>query len=252
MTTNIFPKLKNPPIKEVVLGIGYANHLTNMDELTSLCDIFRDNYPERKPIIDARFALTGGTGNINASTQTSGFSLTNKEKTETLLIDFNRITLVDRNKYVSFDVFYKKFLDIFKKAESFKKIRSPRDIGLKFFNQFSLDQEEIKQNKICFFPSIKTFVQEEGKEQPFGGWAQTSSRCLLQSTDYREMQGLVSTDLQFVGSPTRLQITLIIDTKISIISVDENLLCECVRKLQDFKNKIFFANVKSDVKEFNQ
>nr|QGT50632.1 hypothetical protein Elusimicrob1349_1020 [uncultured Elusimicrobia bacterium] len=250
MIMNVFPKLKNPPIKEVVLGIGYTNHLANSEELDDLCDIFKESFPDKKPILDTSFNLTVETGCVESSTRKSGYSLTNKEKTETLLIDFNRITLVDRNQYISFEKFYEKFLNIFRQAVAFKKITSPRDIGLKFFNQFPLDQEELKQKKINFLPSINTKLESEEKD--FAGWAKTSSRCLLQSLDCTEMQGLVSTDLQFLGYPIRLQTTLVIDTKINITTIDESLLCENVKKLQDFKNKIFFANVKPDVKDFNK
>lgn len=248
MTINTFPKLKKPPIKEVVLGIGYLNHLTDKDELERFCNIFKDSFPDKRPILNTQFNLAVQTGNVETKTQVEGFSLSNKENKESLIIDFNRITFVDRNKYVSFDNFYGNFRKIFREAESFKKISFPRDIGLKFSNQFALNQEEIQQNKISFFPSIKAKLSEEN--HIFAGWSQTSSSYLLQSTDYPELQGLVSTNLQFIGVPVRLQTTLIIDTKINITEINESLLEQHVRKMQKFKNQIFFANIQADIKDF--
>lgn len=245
MTESQFPKLPNPPVQEIILGIGYKNYL-EVSDLETIRAIFKDKFNETHPIQEMSFTQNSA----EFKQQTIGCTFINSAQTEILIIDQNRATFISRNKYQGFDPFYNKFLQIFRKIDEFRTIANPIDIGLKIVNKFFVEIDEITSTppKISFLPPIGLKYQNGD----FAGCVRTGGRYLLRSMVYNNLESVVSTDMQLTGANPHFLTSFVTDTRITINKLDAKILEENVKKIREFKNKIFFANVSETIKDFNK
>lgn len=246
MKTKEFPILTKPPIQEIVLGIGYRNYLSEPTDLQKICDLFLDQFPQKYPVFEMNFTkeLT------RSERKTIGHTLVNSSQTESLIIDTNRVTFIDRSKYQGFDPFYEKFIRIFRKINEFKAITTPINIGLKIVNKFFLDINEVNSEspKVKFLPQIAL----KYSDKDFASCLRTGGRYLLRDMMDSNLQSVVSTELQPLGEPPRFQAIFITDTAVPIEKIDETILKVNLDKMREFKNKIFFSNISENIKDFKK
>ena len=249
--TKTFSKLKNPPIKEVALDIAIDNYFSNISEIDAICVEIEKTYPNKKPSFGIKPSINVNNNKLESVSEITGYIFSNQDNTEILIIDKKRIIFVDRNKYANFENFYSKFKKVFEQINKIKPIQNPREMGLKYANVFSLEQDEVINTnppKVNFLPNFAAFDRSPEKKK-FAGLTRFAGNYMLQADNNTELIAFINTDLQFVGSPLRMQTVFVIDTLLRIkeISLDAD-----VAKLREFKNEIFFANVDSNIKEFEK
>ena len=246
MDTNEFPILAKPPIQEIILGIGYKNYLSESTDWQAIASLFSKDFSINSPVFEMSFT----NGVAEQKPQVIGTTLLNSLRTESLIIDKNRVTFIDRSSYQGFDPFYDKFIKIFRKINKFKAITNPVDIGLKIVNKFFVEIDEITLTppKIYFLPQIGLKHQDKD----FAGCVRTGGKYLLRNMTYHNLESVVSTEMQLLGNPPRFLTLFVTDTRITINKLDEKILEENIKKMREFKNKIFFANVSETIKDFNK
>ncbi|MDR1196588.1 MAG: TIGR04255 family protein [Endomicrobium sp.] len=246
-------KLKNPPIKETVIGIGINNYFSGDLKDTSLYDEIVKIYPKTSPNYNTGITIIDGKIQ-KTDNDICGYCFQSEDNRESVFIDNNRIAFSDRSKYESFEVFFNKFKKVSEIIGHKKPIEKCSQIALKYVNQIFLEQNELldaNSPKIKFLPNFRT--NKDGKL--FAELAQFAGNYVLQSASNTQVKSFVNTSLQFIGNPPRLQVLFIIDTVIDISNADKDALSNLenyMSQLREFKNMIFFGNVEKDIKEFSK
>lgn len=244
-------KLKNAPIKETVIGLGISDYSFGDIKGNPIYSELSKIYTKIAPTYNGEFKIENGICSQN--TQICGYSFCNKESTERVFLDNNRIAFSDKNKYENFDVFFKKFQKVFNIINKVLSTNKFSVIALRQVNVFLLGQEELYDQKnmpIKFFPNFSLY-----KEEPvqFAQLAQFSGTYNLQSQQDTRMKATIKSSLQFVGQPPKLQVIFDINTLFDISKENKPLenIEDYLTNLRSFKNDIFFSNISSDIKEFS-
>ncbi|MDR2427404.1 MAG: TIGR04255 family protein [Endomicrobium sp.] len=255
MKNSSFEKLKNPPIKETVIGIGINNYFSGDLKNTPLYNELVKIYPKTIPTYNTDISIVDGKIQ-NTNNDICGYCFQSEEGKESTFVAYNRIAFVDRNRYESFDIFFNKFKKIFNLIQESKPVKKCTQIVLKHVNQIFLEQSELSTPipKIKFLPNFNTKTKTNTTAQWFAQLSRFSGSYIIQSVKNTQIKSFIDTSLQFVGNPPRLQVLFIIDTVVDVNN-DLNALSnleDYMSQLRDFKNTIFFENVERDIKVFSK
>ena len=247
-----YKKLKNPPIKECVIGIGIKNYFNHDLKEEPIYNEIQKIYPKISETTKNDIKIKGK--DIETQAVSNGYRFSSESNKEHIFIEKNRVAFADTNKYENFDIFFSKFDRLLNIVRKYLPIESIEQIALKYVNHIILDQDEVvDKQKIKFLPNFAVLNKDKlfAKLIGFGG------NYILQSEKYTNIKALVNSSLQFIGENPKLQVVFNIDTiadvtKEKISSNNSDKIAEYILKLKDFKNEIFFANVDDDIKEFNK
>lgn len=139
--------LINPPIIEAVIGISYVD--ISIDRLRTLYTKDVEHiYPLKENTKSVSIQI-GKSGDC-ISHSDSGFKISTQDKKTMVILEKNRTTIVDKNKYIDFKNILEKYRYIYKKIG----IITIKDIGFKCVNKFDLDLTKNEHNKFLIRPVI--------------------------------------------------------------------------------------------------
>ncbi len=235
-----FPKLNNPPIKEVILGLMINELFNSEKERELLCDKFKDLYPNKETINSFSVQLQDKP-QITESLE-NGIILSKADKSEQIHIMPNKLMYVDRNKYKTFDIFYNRYKTILSEVLATFKEFEVYDIGLRYVNNFTLPIT----NMMDYF-LIAPNINCDYNSNHYADIAGYLSAVNIASSVDRSIQGNVKTAIKAINV-SQLNITFDIDThKIQTCTISNlDNFKEQLLQLKEFKNSIFYSNIKKD------
>lgn len=234
------PTLKNPPIIEAVIGINvdcFSDDaiIKSLYESTSLKEL----YPNTKETKRVLFQLNPTGHNIAQGVE--GYVCESED--EQLFLEKSRITLVDRNKYETFERLLAKYKIIWEQVSLFAaKYNLPltaSNIGLRYKNAFKLPLNE--QEYLSYF-SIAPQIELSTKKKNFASIGEFASVFKLNSTT-SNATAAIQVVYQIIND-NQIEVIFDIETNMDISSqINFEVIKNTLYILKDFKNDIFFANV---------
>lgn len=243
--------LKNAPIKEVIIGISSDELFKSFEDIE---EFFKNSSLNEKfkPIQELkRFALemNGKDAKFN-KTISIGKGYENKNKSERINIELDRIMFIDRSKYTNFKTLSNKFYLILEEIFKFKKCTiKTNDIGLKYTNVFDFTNDKLKEK--FYIKPIMSYTNSENKI--YGKQLNSAFMSQIQSTEYNNAYAIIQTVISKI-SGDKYKIIFDIDTHTHNIEIqDVNSFKKEILKLKEFKNEIFFSNFDNayTIEEFN-
>lgn len=233
-------KLDNPPIKEAVIGVGISCFSSNdeIEDFYNNTDLHND-YPNKLSRKKILFSFNNEGHRIGQ--QEEGYML--QKENEELFVEKSRITLIDRNEYLSFDILLKKYQKIWNSFEKFisnkNKIFKVNDVALRYMNRFELPNPTKLKEQFLILPSIKL---QDFDNEDIGILDEYLGSYSLQSDRYKS-----SGNIQVLIKPTinnTVEIIFDIDVHdVDNLPQDFNGIKNTLFRLKEFKNSIFFANI---------
>lgn len=253
MDNKIKQKLKNAPIKEVVIGLAIEGLFDTPDSIEKFYEqsSLKNTFINKEELKSVKFEISEKPKILQDVSP--GYVFTNVEKTETIVIELNTIRYSDKSKYLSYESFIAKFGNIVDNILAYSTAPlSLKEIGLRYINQFNLNANKIG-TEFLINPTIQLSNSQEISEDLFAAMNNYLSMANIQSLQNANIFSTVKTVFKALN-PMLLDITFDIDThdttSYTVNSKEE--LNEKVLKLKDFKNLIFFSNFKNpyEMKEF--
>lgn len=214
-----YQNLKNPPIKEVVLGISIE---LSMEEINILCSELIKEYPIKKEIKVS--SIEGNENGIQSINQdVNGYILQTEDNLVKVFIEKNRIAYSVGKKYKSFEILKKEYLKIIDVLQ--KKLHISKgigEIGLRFINKIEnvsnigLFNIQLSINKIKIFPFFTRFEQNN-----------------------KDIKSIIIV----AGNQTKdnsYEIILDIDTHAQISTLSQ--ITDILERMRREKNRIFFSS----------
>lgn len=249
-----FKKLKNPPIKEVVIALGVSKLFENISELAPVSQYLSTMFKERKESFKRDIVVDDN--NVKDTKLLNGYMFISENKKEFFNLEGNRIAFTSREPYTSFDVFFDKFAAILEGVlENKKDIMFDKKIALRYLNIFNVSISTELEKILKFLPNFAT--QLDG--QYYAGLGNFTGVFDLSNNDpiakANARVNLVLRPLPLKGSQDLAKLSIIfdIDTSKQIEEITLDKIKENLKNLKDFKNQIFFSNINTNlIGDFNE
>ena len=242
-------KLKNPPIKEVIMGVACEGLFKTFDEIKSF--VKSSSISTDYPVIDEAHNVMFDIGLAPSIRQSNsiGYRLLPRDESEEIHLELNKIMFIDKNKYDSFDNFWGKFKSVLSKIFEYKGNQiEVQDIGLRYVNQFLFSNEQLARR---FY--LKQSIGSKTGERYFN-MLNSLYISQIQSVNDTNIFGVIKHILQ-PDNEVSTNVVFDIDTHINNTILLENIdsLKSNLLKLKEFKNTIFFSNFDdaTTIEEFN-
>ena len=216
---NKYPNLKNPPIKEVVVGISIQ---LSMEEINSLCQDLIKEYPIKKEIkINSIEGNETGIQSINVAV--NGYTLQTEDGFTRVFVERNRVAYSVGNKYISFEELKRNYDKLIKVLQTkLSPSKGIGEIGLRYIN------------KITSVTNIKLFKIQLGcgrnRLHPFFARFEKDNENIKSIITVIENR-----------TPDEIyEIILDIDSHARISTLDD--VSATLDKMRKEKNKIFFSS----------
>ena len=242
-------KLNNPPIKEVIMGVACEGLFKTFEDIKSFVESISisSDYPVMDETHSIMFDI--GFSPIVRQSNSIGYRLSTKNESEEIHLELNKIMFMDKNKYDSFETFWRKFEYVLSKIFEYKSNNiEVQDLGLRYVNQFLFSNEQLSKR----FYLKQSFGSNEG-EKPFK-LLNSLYISQIQSVNDKNVFGVIK-HISQPDNEVSTNVVFDIDTHMNKIINIENIdsLKNELLKLKEFKNTIFFSNFDdaSTIKEFN-
>jgi uncharacterized protein (TIGR04255 family) len=235
--------LAKPPIIEAVIGISSNNLFSSSKEIEDLynnTDI-KKLYPDNKQC--NRISLSMGNDGQTFAQEITGYKCTTLNNKESLFIEKNRITLIDKNLYKSFDSLFNKYKLILDQVSPNIKNSEDiplNDIGIRFLNKFSLPSNKSGLNLF----KVKPTVSLKHNNSDLGTLNDFTSLYRIVSERFKAYANIKT----IIKPENKDSVSCIFEIdahekEISSINLNTDSLKNILLRLSDFKNSIFFANL---------
>lgn len=157
--------LKNPPIKEAIIYIGFSSpsNANSMDTISEFGDSLQDLFPNKNEQIT--FSLNferNTTREIDKKSLITGFELTSSDKKETIVCTRNNLTFSKIKPYRNWEEFIEKFKVVFSKL--IKRVADIKidNLSLRYVNRLDFDvSSKIKlEDFFSVFPNVPSALSD--------------------------------------------------------------------------------------------
>jgi uncharacterized protein (TIGR04255 family) len=236
-----YPHLKHAPIEEAIIGLFTEYDLRLLESsLETLRSRFADQFPQNDPlkINQASFELNEETCHVLDTKISEGRVFKNEDKRQFLVLDGSTIRYHQLKPYSNWKTFTQEFFQIFNVLQSVFSLREEVTPFIRFINK--LEGDDISKLNFSFKQSLLSLNQD--KEAVF---ERAFYATEVRSEKYRST-GRVLVNVQKNDSDEIEYIMFDIDLKSisSIPEVRQVALNAHFDSLREFKNDVFFSNIK--------
>lgn len=240
--------LKNPPIKEVVVGVLCEDLFKSFDEINLFFEqsLLKDKYAQ-KEVINSMALSIDEEPKLGQRATVGIVCLANNENSK-IHIELDKLMFFDSHKYDKFETFYDRFKIILSEILKYKDNNLKiNNIGLRYVNNFVLSNENLNK-KFLVKQSIET-----RDDEIFAFPLNSLFLMNIKSSKNPNMYAIVKT-IKEAHNPVSTRVVFDIDSHLdgTYNIANEIDLKEKLLELKIFKNKIFFSNFNDvySIKEF--
>lgn len=244
--------LDTPPIKEVSMALFINSDSYNTEFINKFKEKIKVDYPEESSSMDFIVDINKNNQFAITDSNSSGYILENKKAAEYWNIDLQKIFFSDKGEYTNFKDYLIKFNKYFSIIRNeFNDNFSYSRIALKYSNEFEFEIEKLQEHF-----AILPLFQQDYKDITYA--ANTSCvviNNIVSNQNKNLSANVIAIFRVFEQIPTKFRINFDIDVRYILDaqkSFNENSFEKQIKEIRNFKNMIFFANVKKAKEDFKR